>query len=170
MKKMKPYLLTPKNFNQLKDEVKKNSSKKSEIFSSSSKNVERDKQLIFASNDDELNRKVLEKLPIQLLLIELSGRKDFQKQRNSGFNHVLAKIAKKNNVSIGIDLDELINSENKPEILARIIQNIKICNKNKIQMKFVSKKYSKNIYDLKSLGLILGMPTSMIKNLELIKL
>lgn len=151
---MNSCILTPQNFNKLKNEVKKNS----------------DKQIIFSSNDDELNRKVLEKLPIQILLIPLSDRKDFQKQRNSGFNQVLAKIAKKNKIAIGINLDELIDSKNKYLILARIIQNIKLCNKNKLQIKFISKKYSKNLYDLKSLGLILGMPTEMTKSLELIKL
>ena len=45
-------LLTEKNFNRLREQVKKNSEKK----------------IIFTSNDDELNRKVLEKLLIQILL------------------------------------------------------------------------------------------------------
>ena len=153
---MKPLLLTQTNFNKLKDEVKKNS----------------DKLLIFSSDDDELNRKVLEKLPVQILLIPLSNRKDFQKQRNSGFNQVMAKIAKKNKIAIGINLDELIDSKEKPksEILARIIQNIKLCNKNKLQMKFISRKYSKDLHDLKSLGLILGMPTWMTSSLESVKI
>lgn len=124
--------------------------------------------IIFTSDDDELNRKVLEKLPIQILLINLEKRKDFQKQRNSGLNQVLAKIAKKNKIQIGINLDEIIESKNKHLILARITQNIKLCNKNKIQMQFITqnKKNKRNIYDLKSLGLVLGMPTWMTKGLK----
>ncbi|MCK4553328.1 hypothetical protein KAT80_03930 [Candidatus Pacearchaeota archaeon] len=124
-------------------------------------------EIIFSSNDDELNRKVLEKLEINILLLKQSKRKDFQKQRNSGLNHVLAKIAKKKNIAIGIDLDEIINakSKQKAEILARTKQNIKLCNKNKLKMKFISQKNKRNIYDLKALGLVLGMPTSMTKNL-----
>ena len=130
-------------------------------------NQNKDKQIIFTSDDDELNRKVLEKLEINILLLKQSKRKDFQKQRNSGLNHVLAKIAKKKNIIIGINLDEIINFErkNKSEILARIKQNIKLCNKNKLKMKFISEKDKKEIYDLKSLGLILGMPTWMTKTL-----
>ena len=130
-------------------------------------NQNKDKQIIFTSDDDELNRKVLEKLEINVLLLKQSKRKDFQKQRNSGLNHVLAKIAKKKNIIIGINLDEIINFErkNKSEILARIKQNIKLCNKNKLKMKFISEKDKKEIYDLKSLGLILGMPTWMTKTL-----
>lgn len=124
-----------------------------------------EKLIIFSSNDDDLNRRILEKLPINILLINLENRKDFQKQRNSGFNQVLAKIAKRNNITIGINFDEIIDSKEKEKILARIKQNIMICNKNKIKMKFIMQKYKRNIYDLKSLGLILGMPTWMLKTL-----
>lgn len=139
-------ILTEKNFNKLKLQVKEAKS-----------------PIIFTSEDDDLNRKVLEKLKIDILLINQKGRKDFQKQRNSGFNHILAKIAKKNNIQIGINLDEIISKE--PKILARIQQNIKICNKNKIQMQFLEKN-KRNFHDLKSLGLVLGMPTWMTKKLQ----
>jgi RNase P/RNase MRP subunit p30 len=146
-------LLKETNFSRLKEEIKKN----------------KDKIIIYSSEDDELNRKVVEKLPINILLLNLSNRKDFQKQRNSGFNQVIAKTMKKNSIQHGINLDEIIESqpEEKRRILARIKQNIVLCNKNKIQMKFLSqdKKNQRNTYDLKSLGLILGMPTWMTKNL-----
>jgi len=125
----------------------------------------KEKIIIFSSNDDELNRKILEKEKIDILLINQSNRKDFQKQRNSGFNQVLAKLAKKNNVAIGINLDEIIESKNKSEILSRVKQNIKLCNKNKLKMKFISEKHKRNIYDLKALGLVLGMPTQMVRDL-----
>jgi len=126
-------------------------------------------KVIFSSNDDDLNRKVLEKLQINVLLLDQKNRKDFQKQRNSGFNQVLAKIAKKNNISLGINLDEIIESSStqKAKILARIKQNIKLCNKNKLKMKFIAQKKEnqRNTYDLKSLGLVLSMPTWMTKEL-----
>ncbi len=128
----------------------------------------KDKKIIFSSNNDELNRKILEKEKINILLLNQSKRKDFQKQRNSGFNNILAKIAKTNKVIIGINLDETINSKgkNKSEILARVKQNIKLCNKNKLKMKFISlSEKNRNTYDLKALGLILGMPTWMTKEL-----
>ena len=120
-------------------------------------------EIIFSSDDDELNRKVLEKLNINVLLLKQAKRKDFQKQRNSGLNHVLSKIAKKKNITIGIDLGEIINSKekSKAEILARVRQNIKLCNKNKLQMRFYGKQ---NSYDIKALGLVLGMPTWMVKD------
>ena len=145
-------ILTETNFSKLKTTVNKN----------------KGKTIIFSSDSDELNRQVLEKLQIDVLLLNQSERKDFQKQRNSGFNQVLAKIAQKNGISIGINLDEVINTRGKikSEILARVQQNIKLCNKNKLKMMFISQSgIKKNSYDLKSLGLVLGMPTWMVKTL-----
>lgn len=149
-------IITQTNFNKLKDEVKKAKSE--------------NKTIIYSSEDDELNRKVIEKLQIDILLINQKNRKDFQKQRNSGFNQVMAKECKKKNIILGINLDEIIEERNlktKAEILARIKQNIFLCNKNKVKMKFINQKSanSRNIYDLKSLGLVLGMPTWMKKEL-----
>ena len=127
----------------------------------------KNKKIIFSSDDDELNRKILEKENINVLLLNMEKRRDFQKQRNSGFNHVLAKIAKKKNVAIGINLDEIVkNSEKeKARIIARVRQNIQICNKNKLKMEFIYKNNKRNLYDLKSLGLVLGMPTWMTNSL-----
>ncbi len=128
------------------------------------------KIIVFSSDNDELNRKIIEKEKINILLLNQHHRKDFQKQRNSGFNEVMARIAKKNNIAIGINLDEIISAENplkKSEILARVRQNIKLCKKNKIKMKFISlsPENSRDIYDLKALGIVLGMPTWMTKEL-----
>jgi ribonuclease P/MRP protein subunit RPP1 len=128
-----------------------------------------DKVIIFSSENDDLNRKVLEKEPIDILLLNQKSRKDFMKQRNSGLNHVLAKIAKKQNTNIGINFDEILDSreKKKSEILSRIKQNINLCNKNKLKMKFIflDKKSKRDTHDLKALGLVLGMPTWMTKNL-----
>lgn len=121
--------------------------------------------IVFTSNDDELNRKVIEKEKIDVLLISLKGRKDWQKQRNSGLDNVMAREAKKKGVVIAINLDEIMTSKGKEkaEILSRIRQNIKICSKYKVKMTFLPKK--EDSYDLKSLGLVLGMPTWMFTDL-----
>lgn len=149
-------ILTETNFSKLKEKVKKAKLE--------------NKQIIFSSEDDELNRKVIEKLEINILLINQLKRKDFQKQRNSGFNQVIAKVAKKKEIKIGINFDEIIESNSlkeKSEIIAKIRQNIFLCNKNKVKMTFIIQKEKnlRNIYDLKALGLVLGMPTWMTKDL-----
>ena len=142
---------------------------KEETFEAARKAIEKnkDKEIIFSGDNDELNRKILEKQKISVLLINQIKRKDFQKQRNSGFNQVMAKAAKKKDVVIGINLNEIINSKRKvqSEILARVKQNVKLCNKNKLKMRFISEKNKRDSHDLKSLGLVLGMPTWMTKTL-----
>ena len=67
----------------------------------------------------------------------------------------MAKTAKEKNVAIGINLDEILDSDKKgkAEIFARISQNVKICNKNKLKMIFL-KNQGRNEYDLKALGLV----------------
>jgi RNase P/RNase MRP subunit p30 len=144
-------MISETNFNKLRELVKKEK-----------------KPIIFSSKDDELNRKVLEKLPINILLLPLETRKDFSKQRDSGFNQVLAKIAQKNKIQIGVNLDEIIESPNKIKILSRIKQNIKLCNKNKVFIQFIQNKNKRELHELKSLGTILGMPTWMTSKLEII--
>ncbi len=128
-----------------------------------------DKTIIFSSDNDELNRKVLEKEKINVLLLNQTQRKDRFKQRDSGFNHVLAKIAKKKKITIGINLDEILEAkaEKKKEILARIKQNIKLCNKQKLKINFIAikEKNKRDVYDLKALGLVLGMPTYITKEI-----
>jgi len=140
-------ILTEKNFNKLKYIFKKEKEKGNE--------------LIFSSEEDDLNRKVIEKLNVFGLMISLKERKDFSKQRNSGFNEVLARIMKKKNIVLVFDLDEFFSSKLKERILARWIQNIEICKKSKLNIKFYSLE-KMDEKDLKSLSLSLGMPTWML--------
>ncbi|MFW5846710.1 MAG: hypothetical protein ACOCUU_00985 [Nanoarchaeota archaeon] len=130
--------------------------------------------VIFSSQDDDLNRKILEKINKEefpdILLISLKNRRDWQKQRNSGLDNVMAKLAKKQETIIGINLDEIIlekNPKQKSKLISRLKQNIEICKRNKIKMKFISQKKEniRNLQDIKSLALVLGMSTSMTKEL-----
>lgn len=148
---MKDYIIISEtDFQKARNEIKKN----------------KEKTIIFSGND-ELNRKILEKEKIDILLIKLGGRKDKLKQRDSGFNQVLAKLAQKKDVKIGIDLDEILkaNKSEKVKLIARLVQNVKICRKAKLKMEFISSNYSKDNHDLRSLGLVLGMPTKMTSTL-----
>jgi RNase P/RNase MRP subunit p30 len=140
------------DFNKLREKVKNNSNK----------------EIIVYSSDEEMSRKILEKLDISVLVVSVKDRKDFSKQRDSGLNHVLCEIARKRGVVIGIDFDEIVKSFGKvrADILGRVMQNIRLCNKKKVFMRFVSVSgIKRDKYDLKSLGLVLGMPTWMTKGL-----
>ena len=146
-------IISGKDFNEARKKIREN----------------KGREIVFTSDDDELNRKVLEKESINILLINQTGRKDKIKERNSGFNQVLAKLAKKKSVAVGINLDEIMKSgeEEKAEIIARVRQNVKLCNKNKLKVRFISKELdeARDWYNLKALGLVLGMPTWMVKSI-----
>ena len=78
---------------------------------------------------------------------------------------MLAKLAKKKEVIIGIDFDEIIKSEGKERarIIARVMQNAGLCKKAKLKIEFICAEYKISKNDLISFGLTLGMPTWMIR-------
>jgi len=146
---MERVTLTEKNFSRLKEFVKR----------------ERGKTIIFTSNDDDFNRKVAEKLPVNIITIPLYSRRDYTKQRDSGFNEIIAKIFKKNNIALGFNVSELINSKHKERILARLSQNVKLCARLRVKIKFIYDEKKVDLIDIKSLGSVLGMQTWMTKKL-----
>ncbi len=89
---------------------------------------------IIEAKDDEFNRKILEKGNVNVLVsVEKGRRKDTLKNLDSGLNEILARIAAKKNVLIGINVDEIsiLSKKGKAERLSRIIRNIRICRKAK---------------------------------------
>lgn len=121
--------------------------------------------IIVKAQNNEFNRKILEygKFNILLSLETSKENKDTLKSLDSGLNHVLAKIASKNNISIGIDLNEIRNLDKKEKALrlARIKQNIEICKKVRTKIIFLNSKDKK---DSLSLMLSLGASTQQAQN------
>jgi len=118
----------------------------------------KEKPIIVIARDDNYNRKLLEYSKFDILLSPEAGqeRKDSLRQLDSGLNHVLAKIASKNKIAIGIDIKDIESIANKKEKalrLGRIIQNIKICRKAKCKIKALNYKDKKDAFSfLTSLG------------------
>ena len=150
-------LLNETNFSKVKEAVEKND----------------DKKIILEFVNEEFTRKILEKININTLLINLSKNKDKQKERGSSFNQVLSKLCYKKKVRLGINIEEIMNADlkDKVKILGRVKQNINLSKKAGLEIAFLLKKErKKNSYDLKSLALVLGINTKTIKDLEIIYL
>ena len=100
--------------------------------------------------------------------LEKIERVDSLHQRRSGFNQVLAKIAKKNKIALVFNFNDIIDSKKKSQIMGRISQNIKICRKYKVEMiiaSFAKYKYQmRNPSDLMSLFILLGMTPKEAKD------
>lgn len=95
------------------------------------------KPIIVQAQDDTFNRKLLEYGKFQILLSpETGNRKNSIRQIDSGLNHVLAKIATKNKIAIGINLEEIskLSPEKKAKRLSKIKQNISITKKAKTDL------------------------------------
>ncbi len=111
-------------------------------------------KIILAQND-EFNRKLLEYGNFNILLSPEAGqRKNKIRQIDSGLNHVLAKIAHKNNIMIGIDLESIkkLEPKQKAERLSKIRQNIKICRKAKTKIAIKTSSIKEATSLMQSLG------------------
>lgn len=90
-------------------------------------------------------------------------KRDYIHFRNSGLNQVLCKLAKKNNIAIAFNFNLVLNNEGivKSQIIGRMMQNIKLCRKYKVNMiigSFASKiKEMRSAHDLMSFGISIGM-------------
>ncbi len=143
-------IINTQNLEQVKKEIKKAIS-------------ENKKQIIVKAKDAEFNRKILEYGKFNVLLDpHLTKQKEKLKYLDSGINHISAKIATKNKIAIGIDLNEIekLEKKEKAQILTKIKQNIKICRKAKTRIKLLNYKDQRNAF---SLLISLGSSTQQAK-------
>jgi ribonuclease P/MRP protein subunit RPP1 len=119
---------------------------------------------------NENNRTLFENKNIDVVFdVENQNRADFIHQRNSGFNHVMAKLANEKNIILGVNFSGLLNLDKSEQIkrIGRIMQNIKLCQKYNVEIKISS--YALDPYDmrgpkdLQAFGLILGMNNLVVK-------
>ncbi len=114
------------------------------------------------------SREMLERKEVDIVYdFENSLKADYIHHRASGLNQVLCKIARENNVAVGFSVSSILNSKQKPLLLGRIKQNIRLCRKYKVKMviaSFSSKPYElRAVHDLVSLFCLLGTHPSEAK-------
>ncbi len=117
---------------------------------------------IVIGGDDKKNRKAVEDKNVDILLSpEKTRNKDFMHYRDSGLNQVLCKLANKNDVAIGFNFNDVLNSIDRKSILGKVMQNVRLCRKYKVKMVMISG--AKNEYemraplDLMSFSMCIGM-------------
>jgi RNase P/RNase MRP subunit p30 len=121
-------------------------------------------KIAVVGGDDVFNRRVIETLKVDYLVSPEAGDgKDTLKQRDSGINHVVAKLAKAKSIAIVVDFCEVrkLSGKAKALRLEKIIQNVKICRKAGCEIKIASlASVKKDVVDelgRKSFGVSLGM-------------
>jgi len=123
----------------------------------------KEKPIIVKSQNPEFDRKILEFGNFNILLsVEKIKGKDNSKYLNSGLNHVLAKIAAKNKIAMGINIEEISRLEKKQKalLLSIIKQNIKTCRKAQCKIALLNYKDQK---DAQNLFTSLGASTKQAK-------
>lgn len=102
------------------------------------KKINKSKGLVVVEGgDDNINRAAVENSKVDILLSpEKSRRKDVLYVRNSGLNQVLCKLARDNEVAIGFNFNDVLETENKEVIVGRMMQNVRLCRKYKVAMVF----------------------------------
>jgi len=119
------------------------------------------KKVVVVAKDDVFNRKILESKKVDVLIgVESGNRRRTLRQIDSGLNQVLCKLAKVNGISIGLDFAELVKKDS--QYLERVLQNVRLCRKYKVQM-VLFKIGKRDLIDVKALLLTLGMTTLMAK-------
>ena len=124
--------------------------------------LKKGERIIVEARDEDFNRKILENKKVNILLNPGIQGQDRLKQRNSGLNEVLCKIARDNRIKIAFNLEEIIKKQGKERaiLLSRLIQNIMLCKKAGTGIEFLG-EYDKR--DLFSLLLTLGATTNQAK-------
>ncbi|MAG24599.1 hypothetical protein CMI47_03370 [Candidatus Pacearchaeota archaeon] len=96
--------------------------------------------IIIKSQSPEYNRKILEYGHFDILLLDITKGRDKIKYLDTGINHVLAKIAAKNKVTIAIDLEDIRKADKKTKAiaLARLDELTKTCKKAKCKLQILN--------------------------------
>ncbi len=104
-----------------------------------------DKIGLVVSKDYDSNRKLIENKKVKILVNpHINDLRDSFHFRASGLDQIICKSANKNDISIGISLDSL----NNPVMLGRVKQNIKLCRKYKVKIKFFT--FAEDKYKLRA--------------------
>jgi RNase P/RNase MRP subunit p30 len=117
----------------------------------------RDKIVVINTNSDRKIRESLSSKNVDILL-DPHKRRSIGKinQQDSGLNHVLLKLAKKNRVAIGFSLTEIMEDVRlRPRIFSQIKQNLRLCNKYGVCI-VVFLSDTSNSSDVSSLFRVLG--------------
>ena len=123
---------------------------------------------LLVAKSSENDRSFIERKKINMIYgFEETNKKDFLHQRASGLNHIICKLANKNNVAIGFSYSSLFNKNNQVLVMGRMMQNIALCRKYKVKTAICS--FSNNPFHLRSPHDLISIFTLLGMNIKNIK-
>lgn len=126
---------------------------------------DREHIIVFSTNSDQKIRQAISTRNVDILLDPHRRRvKKKIHQQDSGLNHILVKLAAKNNVAIGFSMDVILeDSQLHSRVFGQIMQNIRLCEKYCVPIVIFPNKNGNN-EDIKALFRIFGA-----RNLSLVE-
>ena len=123
------------------------------------------KIVMVQAQEDDFNRKMFESSDVDVVVgLEMHDRNDYLKQRDSGLNEILCRLAKKNGIEIGIELKKIVklSPKDKAIVLSRIMQNIRLCRRVGVRVVIMdSESFGKQ--ELSGFLISLGASTKQVK-------
>ena len=88
----------------------------------------------------------------------MHSRRDYMKQRDSGLNEVLCKLAKKNDIKIGVEVSAIarLGKVEKARVLARVAQNIVLCRRVGVEIVLLGDAFKLSKQDIMGFFITLG--------------
>lgn len=106
-----------------------------------------DREVVVYAQDEKFNRKIIENKKVDVLL-----GAEFSKSQYP-LNEVLCKLAKENDIKIGIDISRIakLDKLEKAKVLAKVMKNIFLCKKigAKIMLYTENSNKEKKVFDNK---------------------
>lgn len=145
-------MINTKNLNEARKEIQKLVSEK--------------KYIVIRAQDDNFNRNIMENKDVDMVVgLEMHSERDYMKQRDSGLNEILCKIAKKNDIKIGVEVDRIskLGKFEKARVLARVAQNIRLCKRTKTKIVLLCDACKLSKQDIMGVFVTLGGSTQQGK-------
>lgn len=114
-----------------------------------------------SSSYKELRQAVEKKIVDGIIHSEFYPKKDSVHYRRSGIDDILARFMGKNKVKYVIDVKTILNSSDLEVSLGRVIQNIMLCEKYKVEIAVVNAEFDKEV--ITSFLECLGMERKKVK-------
>ncbi len=117
---------------------------------------------VFKADSEEMLRFALEKNGVDIIYgMESINPKDSLHFVRGGLDQVLCNIAAEKEKILAFSFADILNSSDRAKLLARIMFNVKLCKKYKVQMMLSSfagsREEMRSAKDLQALGRVLGI-------------
>jgi RNase P/RNase MRP subunit p30 len=108
------------------------------------KQIRNQKPIIILAHSEGIIKAAAENRRVNILLDPHNNQnQDYMHSRNSGLDQAICGLMKKHKIAMGISFASIVNTKNRPLILGKLSQNLRLCKKYNIPIilaSFATKK------------------------------